>query len=681
MKKQKILFVLLVFTVLLALAAFPVRAEEYNGLQYRVSTKHGALIIEKYTGTDTEIVIPSSIAGKKVQELDDYAFNECNGLTSVTLPDTVDTIGKYAFNLCSSLKHVNIPSGVRTIQEGTFINCENLESITIPDTVTSIGIDAFWNCAKLMEIRIPDSVTDIDRYAFCGCSGLTRLEIPDSVTSLCGDDPLVGADTFRGCRNLKSIRLPKKITVIGYGMFQNCTSLTSINIPEGVTHIGSYAFDGCDNLSSMLIPESIVSISESAFGSGASLKTIYGKTGSMAESLARHKGWAFFDSSAWKEDMAACRLTITNGNLTYTGQPLQCAFTVTNADGPLVENRDYTVTYANNINAGTATLTVTGMGGYTGTLSGNFTIKKAEQTVKASLSATVVQIGQTLQITAEGKGAVSYRSDSPAIAAVNAQGVVTGLSPGTAAITVSAAGDGNYNPADTTVTVTVMAERENTSPGNDEGDSTGTSSGNGAEDNTGTSSGNGTEGNTGTSSGIAQKQTQTITVSSKTVAYKSKPFSLKAKASGDGKLTYKSSNTKVAAVSSAGKVTVKNYGQTTITVKAAANENYLAATRKITVKVVPKTPALKKAVSPGKKKLSASWGKDKTVDGYQMYLCLKKDFKKGTYERTYKKSSGSMTLTGLKSKKTYYIKLRSYKKVGTKKYYSAWSKIKKVKIK
>ncbi|MDO4555821.1 MAG: DUF6273 domain-containing protein [Lachnospiraceae bacterium] len=180
---------------------------------------------------------------------------------------------------------------------------------------------------------------------------------------------------------------------------------------------------------------------------------------------------------------------------------------------------------------------------------------------------------------------------------------------------------------------------------------------------------------------ITKLKNQTITASSKTVAYKAKAFSLKAKANGGGKLSYKSSDENVAVVSSGGKVTVKNYGQTTITITAAAKGSYDSATKKITIKVVPKKMTLKKVTSTKKKRLTSQWTKDNSVTGYQMFLSTYKNFKKGTYERTYKASASKMNLTGLKSKKIYYVKIRAYKKVGTKNYFGPWSSTKKVKIK
>ena len=167
---------------------------------------------------------------------------------------------------------------------------------------------------------------------------------------------------------------------------------------------------------------------------------------------------------------------------------------------------------------------------------------------------------------------------------------------------------------------------------------------------------------------------QTITAKSKTVSKGTKSFNINAKTSGNGKLTYTSSNKKVITVNSAGKVTVKGYGKATITIKASATAQYNETYKKITITVVPKKVSLKNVSSPGKKRLSVSWKKDKSVTGYQVYFSTRKDFKRNTYKRTFMKSTTRMSIVGLKSKNTYYVRIRAYKKVGKKKYYGAWSK-------
>lgn len=171
---------------------------------------------------------------------------------------------------------------------------------------------------------------------------------------------------------------------------------------------------------------------------------------------------------------------------------------------------------------------------------------------------------------------------------------------------------------------------------------------------------------------------QEITAKNQTVVYKSKSFYLKAKAKG--LLNYKSSNTKVAKISANGRVTVGNYGEAVITLSANRIGDYQAAQKRITIKVVPKKSSMKK-LSSGKRKMTVLWKPDKTVTGYQIYLSTNKQFKKRVIVRNYKKKvNGKATLTGIPGKKMYYVKIRSYKSVCGKKYYGAWSNVKKIKV-
>lgn len=155
-------------------------------------------------------------------------------------------------------------------------------------------------------------------------------------------------------------------------------------------------------------------------------------------------------------------------------------------------------------------------------------------------------------------------------------------------------------------------------------------------------------------------------------------FTLKPKAKG--KITYKTGNKKVATVNSKGKVTVKGTGKATITVTAKATSTYSKCVKKITVYGVPKKPEMKK-LTAGKKKFTVQWKKDKKADGYQVQYSTDKKFKKNVKSVNISKKSTKATVKKLKKRKTYRVRVRSYKKINGKKYYSGWGKVKSVKVK
>ena len=158
-----------------------------------------------------------------------------HSLTSVTIPNSVTSIGDHAFRGCSGLTSVTIPNSVTSIGSGAFYGCSGLTSVTIPNSVTSIGGGAFQRCSGLTSVTIPNSVTSIGDYAFQGCSGLTSVTIPNSVTS-------IGDYAFQGCSGLTSVTIPNSVTSVGNYAFKGCSSLTSVTIPNSVTSIGRDAF-------------------------------------------------------------------------------------------------------------------------------------------------------------------------------------------------------------------------------------------------------------------------------------------------------------------------------------------------------------------------------------------------------------------------------------------------------
>ena len=284
----------------------------------------GVVYINEYIGEGGDVTVPSEIDGKSVTKIDNGAFENCTGLTSITIPDSVTEIDGYAFRGCTGLTSINIPDSVAEIGMEAFSDCTGLTSITIPDSVTSISDYAFYGCKGLTSITIPDSVTSIGYSAFRRCTGLTSITIPDSVTSIDGafsdctgltsinvsknnstysssngvlfnkdktkiicypagkkgkysiPDSVteIGSSAFEDCTSLTSITIPDGVTSIGSSAFYGCTGLTSITIPDGVTEIDYYAFYGCTSLTSITIPDSLTSMGSSAFSGCTELTSV-----------------------------------------------------------------------------------------------------------------------------------------------------------------------------------------------------------------------------------------------------------------------------------------------------------------------------------------------------------------------------------------------------------------------
>ena len=219
----------------------------------------------EYCTSLTSVTIPDSVT-----TIGEYAFYECDSLTSVNIGDSVTTIGEYAFKGCSSLTGVTIPDSVTTIEYYAFADCSSLTSVTIGDSVTTIGNDAFSGCSSLTSVTIPDSVTTIGDYAFRDCSCLTSVTIGDGVTT-------IGRYAFYGCSSLTSVTIPDSVTTIGDSAFRDCSCLTSVTIPNSVTTIGYAAFISCTSLTSITIPDSVTTIDEGAFYNCGSLTSVYCK--------------------------------------------------------------------------------------------------------------------------------------------------------------------------------------------------------------------------------------------------------------------------------------------------------------------------------------------------------------------------------------------------------------------
>ncbi len=270
--------------------------------EYEYKPISDGIVLTRYLGNDTDVVIPAEHNGLPVVGLDEafrenesittvripnsvtsigeWAFNGCTSLTSITIPDNVTSIGNFAFRNCTSLTSITIPDSVTSICKWAFFDCTALTSITIPDSVTEIGRGAFSVCTSLTSITIPDSVTSISESAFAGCTALTSINVESGNDSYCSiDGVLFNADSTELVRypegnRLSHYTIPDKVTSIGNSAFSRCTSLTSITIPDRVTSIGEWAFFDCTALTSATIPDNVTSIGDSAFRDCISLTSI-----------------------------------------------------------------------------------------------------------------------------------------------------------------------------------------------------------------------------------------------------------------------------------------------------------------------------------------------------------------------------------------------------------------------
>ena len=569
-----------------------------GGLKWNL-TKAGTLSISgtgampDFGGTGDQPWIENSdkirkvVIGDGVTNIGSCAFWNC-GVLGVVISPSVTTIGNSAFR-GSSIISVTIPSNVKTIGDSAFRECKNLSAVTFSEGLETISQNAFWSCESLTTIELPASIGEVGAAAFIQCQKLTIATFaPGSKQVKMGDN------MFAGCYYLMKVTLPKSIDRISEGMFQNCLTLAGVEIPQGAESIEPLAFASCTSFTTVVIPDSVTAIGTAAFSS-CRLSDIY-FTGTEAQwnsisksadnMVAMSKAKMHYnytpptspdpggdnpggdnpggdnpggdnpggdtpggdnpgneDNPGNVADISKATVTLTQTSYIYDGKPKTPSVIVKLDGKTLVLNTDYTISYSNNIKVGTATVTITGKGNYTGSKTASFTITKPQE---------------------------------PA--------------------------------ASITCRKTVYE-----------------------------------------------------------VAYGAKPF--KINASSQTKMTFTSSKTKIAAVDkNTGKVTIKDTGVATITIKAGN------ATKKVTVKVNPKKQSIKAVKTVKGKKLTIKWPKDKRASGYQVQISTDKKFKKNLKSK--KLSKTSYTFTKLKTGKKYYVRVRSYKKSGKDTLNGTWSKVK-----
>ena len=441
--------------------------------------------------------------------------------------------------------------------------------------------------------------------------------------------------------------LQENATVIEPGAFSNCTNLVNLNIKENVTEIGDNAFADSKNLQNIYFYGNSPKLGNNIFKNVTA--TVYypytDKTWSL-DILRDYGGnitWVPWDpkiGSPAKRSLALCDIRIAEQKYTYDGTEKTPEMIIMDGNHTLRKNTDYTVKCSNNINAGNAELEITGVGNYSGTYKAGFLIEQTEPSLKFDRKTITVKYGTKPFLCALSEkttdGTITYSSSNPKAAVVDpATGKVTIKGGGTAAIMAYAAKGTNYTSGSTFCTIKVT------------------------------------------------KRSNTIKASNirRTWYAKARNISINAKVYGKAPLKY-SSSSKSVKVDKKGMITIaaKFTGSARITIRSSATAGYNAATNHITVTVNPAGTTLTTAKNLSGRKAQITWKKNGYVTGYEIQYSVNKNFRSGSKKTVPGASKTKYTLTKLQKNKTYYVRIRTYKKSGTKKYYSSWSKVKAVRI-
>ena len=444
----------------------------------------------------SNVTLPTSIV-----TIGASSFKGCTSLKSITLPGSITNISASSFEGCSSLSSINIPISVNTIGNNAFSNCNSLTSITVTTSISTLGTNVLsgssalrnvyiakgssngWNSnlftynTYITNLAFDNSVTSIGRKIFSGCAGLSSVKLPNSLKSL-------GMACFYGCTSLKGIHLPNTLTSYGQEDTYNIEIGKTHDLIPNITAIGritkkDWISDNPNVIGINTYSDSLLRITTIGPGTCSlicyytyqtyntkknvwednpgsvrfvftvypkifdktGLTTIYGSIGSSAESFAKKNGFKFIavDSSG--------KISILGGLVskisaqTYSGRQSTPSLQVYLNNAYLVKDRDFKLVYSNNINAGTGTVTIIGIGNYSGTIKKTYTINRKSitgLTVKLS-STSYTYNGQAKKPSITIKyGIITLKSGQDYIVTYT-HNVKVGIA------TVKITGKGNYN--------------------------------------------------------------------------------------------------------------------------------------------------------------------------------------------------------------------------------------------
>ena len=432
------------------------------------------------------------------------------------------------------------------------------------------------------------------------------------------------------------------------------------------------------------------------------------------DGIGNYQGYVTKSFTINRANISSCTVTLSDESLTYTGSSLRPTATVKSEDKELTLNQDYYVSYRNNWDAGTASAILTGTGNYTGSVTKDFTIKPLDS---SRYSASLSQYSYTSDGTEKCPDVtVTYGDKTLAAGTDFTVSYKDNVKEGTATVTIT--GSGNYTGIINTIfTITVAPGKDDSdsgkdNPGKDDSgkddsgkdnsgkndsdkgnqnsstpgnnnNNNGSTSGNNDQNNNGqnnnnTNNNNNNQNNSSNNDTAITPVPAVINASDITLTKSKKKANIITSIESDGKVSLKSSNTKVVKISGT-KVIPVNPGKANVTITVAAGTRYAAASKTVTITVIPAKTSLRSVKSKTAKQATVTWKKAKSISGYQISYSQNSSMKKAK-TLTVKGSATRATLKKLVSKKKYYVRIRTYKVVSGKKYYSKWSSKKSVKI-
>lgn len=343
-----------------------------------------------------------AVFNEGLKEIGALAFDSCKELYIMELPESIEKIGNYAFEN-TFLEIVTIPENLKIIGYRAFGYCEELDILYFNAK----------NCVVDFEQDFIDETDDLGNAPpFLGCN-LREIYLGEGVTSIGGYSAPFG--TFENCALLESVMIPDSVTKIGTAAFKNCSALETAIIPGSVTEIADDAFDGCDNLTILCFansyvhayaqvqgikvstfvvspipnqtytgyeikPEVTVTFSGDTLDKNIDFGVTYSNNINVGEADVAVKGKGDYKNFSNKVKFTIVTKNISSVTIAaipdqaYTGSAVTPELIVTDGTKLLYENKDYTVSYSNNKREGTATVKITGIGNYSGSLSTEFQI-------------------------------------------------------------------------------------------------------------------------------------------------------------------------------------------------------------------------------------------------------------------------------------------------------------------